>query len=279
MDFKTIKEKISNSINNIKSKFSKDNSSNINDTTKENPNETDGMMSLDDYYSQDTSNNSNSSNIKGMIDNNEKIKKGIEAAKSFISDVNYNPFADQEEVKKVDRKEFKDTWFMILIKIIITLIMIFLAVLCFIMIYKLCYDLLNDTDISSMGGYSDYLVREDNLSPLINENDLIFVKKLEYYEEGDIILYEFAGTSHKIGRIDDIVRGYYIIADNKITAGDYNSEIAMDLVVGKQVYKISNFKGIYDFITSPLAIILLVGIIGSYFYLMSKGKIKDKDAI
>ncbi len=278
MDFQTLKEKISTAVQNIKSKFSKD-SSNVSTSEKSedniNTNE-DGMMSIDDYFAQTPSESTSSRPEKKE---NGALKKGLDAAKSFIGETNYNPFADQEETRKIDKKEFKDNWFKIFIKILIAFIMIFLAVLLAIIIYKFGYDLLHDTDISSMGGYSDFLVPEGNLSPTINENDLIIVQKLEFYEEGDIILYEFAGTSHKIGKVADIVRGYYIVTDNNIKEDDYNSKISEDLVVGKTVKVISNFKGFYNFITSPIAVVLLVVVIASYFYLISKGKVKDNKGI
>lgn len=280
MNFQTIKEKIQNAIQNIKSKFSKDSSNETksNNTYSDNLNTNeDGMMSIDDYFSPDSSKSATSYSSENKTDKTAEstIKKGLEAAKSFINDTNYNPFADQEEIKDVDRKEFKENWFKILIKILITILMIFLAALSALMIYKLGYGLLHNTDISSISGYSDFMVREDNLAPAINENDLIIVKQQEYYEEGDIILYEYAGTSHKIGRVADIIRGYYIITDKNIKAGDYNSKIAENLVIGKEYKTIKNFKGMYDFITSPIAIVLVVGVIAAYFYLMSKGKIKD----
>lgn len=277
MDFQDVKEKIRSIISNIKSKFSK-NDSNENSTTQSNDNNE--MLSIDDYFSPGSSTVKKDS--KPTSKNNggsDILKKSLDAAKTFINSADYNPFADQEEVIKVDRKEFKENWFKIFIKSFIMILMLFLAALCSIMIYKLGYSLLNNTDVTSIGSYSDYLVPEGNLSPTINENDLIIVQNHEFYGIGDIILYEFAGTSHKIGKVTDIIRGYYIITDNNIKVGDYNSKISESLVIGKEVKTIKNFKGIYNFITSPLTIFFAVGLIALYFYLISKGKIKDDKGI
>jgi len=277
MDFQDVKEKILSAINNIKSKFGK-NSSNENSTTQSNDNSE--MLSIDDYFSPGSSTvKKENTPISKDNSGSDILKKGLDAAKTFINSADYNPFADQEEVVKVDRKEFKENWFKIFIKSFIMILMLFLAVLCSIMIYKLGYSLLNNTDITSIGSYSDYIVPESNLSPAINENDLIIVQNHEFYEIGDVILYEFAGTSHKIGRVTDVIRGYYIITDNNIKVGDYNSKISESLVIGKEVKIIKNFKEIYNFITSPLTIFLAVGLIALYFYLISKGKIKDDKGI
>lgn len=262
-------------LENVKTKFKKDDNVSSSNENKD----TDGMMSIDDYFDNGKYLSENSDNKKesnNQYDLKDRLKN---ATKSFVNDVNYNPFSDQEEVLKVDKKEFKDNWFKITVKALVTCIMIFLAVLCFTMIYRLCYSLLNNTETPSFGSYTDYLVPEDNLAPLINENDLIIVKSQEFYDEGDIILYEFAGTSHKIGKVVDSGRGYYIINDNNIKSDSYQSKIDETLVVGKEVKIIKNFSKFYNFVTSPIAIILLVVIIGSYFLLMSLGKVKDKGTI
>lgn len=277
MNFQDIKEKIQSIINNIKSKFSKNHSDETNNTESTNSNE---MLSIDNYFSPSSSTSKSDDNNDTKEKNgSDIIKKSLEAAKTFINSADYNPFADQEEVIKVDRKELKENWFKMFIKFFIMILMLFLAGLCSIVIYKLGYSLLNNTDITSIGSYSDYLVPESNLSPIIKENDLIIVQSHEFYEVGDIILYEFAGTSHKIGKVTDVIRGYYIITDNDIKEGDYNSKISESLVIGKEVKIIRNFKGFYNFITSPFTIVLIVSIIALYFYLISKGKIKDDKGV
>ena len=144
-------DKIKSALGNISSKFSKKQDVG----TEETHSETDGMMSIDDYFdSNGPTTSSYSKPEEKKSDTSDTLKKGIEAAKTFITDTNYNPFADQEIVRKVDKKEFKERWFILLIKGLVTLIMVFLAALCFLMIYKLCYGLLHNTDTSSIGEYT-----------------------------------------------------------------------------------------------------------------------------
>lgn len=226
----------------------------------ENDFDTTGMIKLNDY--------------KGQI-NKTKIKR--KKISNFTSGANYNRFADNKAVKEIDRKEFKRTWHITLIKAIISIIGIFLLLVCSIIIYRTGIDLLNGEEVSNVFGYTDYLVKEDNLSPTINKNDLVIIRIQENYDEGDIILYKFAETSTRLGKIKDVIRDNYIITDNYINEDSYNSRINKDIVIGKEVKTIKNFKTIYNIIVSPFTVIIVLIAVLSYFYILSKGKIKERN--
>jgi len=198
---------------------------------------------------------------------------------SFTSGSHYNRYANDKEVKKIDREEFKRTWHITLIKTLISIVGIFVLAICSIVIYKTGADLLNGNEVADIFGYIDYIVNEDNLSPLINKDDLLIIKKEQTYQEQDIVLYFYKGNSKKLGKIEDIIRNEYIITDNNINKGDYNSQISSELVIGKKVLIIKNFKLIYNIFTSPFTIILLIIITLLYFYMISRGKIKERSIV
>ena len=57
---------------------------------------------------------------------------------------------------------------------------------------------------------------------------------------------------------------------------DNNYEIYREDIIGKATFKISNFEGLYNILTSPFIILIILISTGFYFYLTVKGKIKEE---
>lgn len=185
-----------------------------------------------------------------------------------------NMYANNKSLVKEDFKEVKNRIFSKVINVLIVFVIILLALICALSIYKIGFGLVSQNDISTIGGYSDYLVMEDLMEPTINKYDLVIVKKYDSYSEGDIILYEYATSSHKLGKVKDSNRYYYTVEDR--STGPEGFQTPRETAVGKIIIRLKNFYKIYNTITSPVFVVLLIGIIALYFYLNIKGKVKDE---
>lgn len=152
--------------------------------------------------------------------------------------------------------------------VIIAVFIGFLIILSAFSLYKLCYKLMTNTDYSTLLSYSDFDVIEDNMSPQYQNNDLAIIKKCNFYNSKDIILYK-AKVGYRLGEVADMVGGFYIIKDN-VSEADYENQINPDDIVGKAIHRIKNFASFYEIVTSVYSMILCLLILICYFALSKK---------
>ncbi len=103
-------------------------------------------------------------------------------------------------------------------------------------------------------GYSIFNVATGSMEPVINQNDVIVVKRSDKYEVGDIITFKSDGAyiTHRVVSVN---------GDNFVTKGDANNAkdvaITRKDVIGK-VIKISAKAGIWHkVLTTPTILILI----------------------
>lgn len=153
------------------------------------------------------------------------------------------------------------------IKIIKTIIIVILSILAIFLIYDIyCYmiGILKDTNYPYLFGYTTHNVIEDNMTPNINKNDLIILKKQDYYTSDDIVLFNSNG-SYRIGFIKDTSKGNYIIQDN-INSINEDFIITNNEIIGKEIKNIKNFAKIFNFLTSGYMIGIIFILIGLYIF-------------
>ena len=147
-----------------------------------------------------------------------------------------------------------------ILKGILEIIVFLLAIIGIINLYNMGYKLITDKDIAGFFGLYSYRVNENNLSPDINENDFIIFEKGSNYMVGEYVLYNQSGA-YRIGQISDNSNSVYTIKDNnKVNDNKYTN----DNIVGKSIFTIRNFGKIYDFLISPLMLVIVV--IGMILY-------------
>ena len=147
-----------------------------------------------------------------------------------------------------------------ILKGILAIITFLLAIIGIINLYNMGYKLITNKDIAGFFGLYSYRASENNLSPDINENDFIIFEKGNNYMVGEYVLYNQNGT-YRIGQISDNSNFVYTIKDNnKVNDNKFTN----DNIVGKSIFTIRNFGKIYDFLISPLMLIIVV--IGMILY-------------
>ena len=147
-----------------------------------------------------------------------------------------------------------------ILKGILEIITFLLAIIGIINLYNMGYKLITNKDIAGLFGLYSYRASENNLSPDINENDFIIFEKGNNYMVGEYVLYNQNGT-YRIGQISDNSNFVYTIKDNnKVNDNKFTN----DNIVGKSIFTIRNFGKIYDFLISPLMLIIVV--IGMILY-------------
>ncbi len=147
-----------------------------------------------------------------------------------------------------------------ILKGILEIITFLLAIIGIINLYNMGYKLITNKDIAGFFGLYSYRASENNLSPDINENDFIIFEKGNNYMVGEYVLYNQNGT-YRIGQISDNSNFVYTIKDNnKVNDNKFTN----DNIVGKSIFTIRNFGKIYDFLISPLMLIIVV--IGMILY-------------
>ena len=141
-----------------------------------------------------------------------------------------------------------------ILKGILEIITFLLAIIGIINLYNMGYKLITNKDIAGFFGLYSYRASENNLSPDINENDFIIFEKGNNYMVGEYVLYNQNGT-YRIGQISDNSNFVYTIKDNnKVNDNKFTN----DNIVGKSIFTIRNFGKIYDFLISPLMLIIVV---------------------
>ena len=147
-----------------------------------------------------------------------------------------------------------------ILKGILEIITFLLAIIGIINLYNMGYKLITNKDIAGFFGLYSYRASENNLSPDINENDFIIFEKGNNYMVGEYVLYNQNGT-YRIGQISHNSNFVYTIKDNnKVNDNKFTN----DNIVGKSIFTIRNFGKIYDFLISPLMLIIVV--IGMILY-------------
>lgn len=147
-----------------------------------------------------------------------------------------------------------------ILKGILEIITFLLAIIGIINLYNMGYKLITNKDIAGFFGLYSYRASENNLSPDINENDFIIFEKGNNYMVGEYVLYNQNGE-YRMGQISDNSNFVYTIKDNnKVNDNKFTN----DNIVGKSIFTIRNFGKIYDFLISPLMLIIVV--IGMILY-------------
>lgn len=147
------------------------------------------------------------------------------------------------------------------IKYIVLVIVVLLLALLLIFTVK---SLTSDGEPVEMLGYSFYNVSTGSMRPEIEEGDLVIVKERssDYYEVGMVVTYQISkGTTpvtHKIVSRDGdtiITRG-----TNTETNNRDDEPFHVSLIIGEVVKVVPNFYKFTNFMTSPIGIIVVLGV-------------------
>lgn len=147
-----------------------------------------------------------------------------------------------------------------ILKVILEAVTFILAIIGIINLYNMGYKLIANKDMAGFLGFYSFRASENNLTPDINENDFIIFEKEDNYMVEDYVLYSQNG-SYRIGQIYDNSNFNYTIKDNNKI---YDNKLSNDNIVGKNIFIIRNFGKVYDFIISPLMLVIVV--IGMIIY-------------
>ena len=138
--------------------------------------------------------------------------------------------------------------------VLIIMISILLIVLNAIILYN---KFILKKDLMSFGGYSMLVVVSGSMEPEIETDDLIIIKKVDEYEENDIVTYQKNNhlITHRIVRIEE---------DKIYTKGDHNNTedepITADCIQGKVVKNVKAIGKLWNthIITTAIVIILVI---------------------
>jgi len=104
-------------------------------------------------------------------------------------------------------------------------------------------------------GYAGAIVSSGSMEPAVSVNDLIIIKGLDFYAEGDIVTYFSERGSlitHRVKSVSD--NGYVLQGDsNNVSDG----EISRQRIIGRVVFIAPGVGGIVNWITSPVSIVLM----------------------
>ena len=124
----------------------------------------------------------------------------------------------------------------------------------------------DNTNVSSLAGYTPMIVQSDSMAPTFYAGDLIFIKKCDTsaLKEGDIITFhtiienEYALNTHRIESIteENGIRSY-------VTKGDNNEMSDMHVIsdgdiVGKYLGKLSRFGKVMEFLSSSVGFLVVI---------------------
>lgn len=150
-----------------------------------------------------------------------------------------------------------------ILKGILEAVTFILAIIGIINLYNMGYKLITNKDMAGFLGFYSFRANENNLSPNINENDFIIFEKEESYIVGDYVLYNQNGQ-YRIGQINDNSNFVYTVKDNNKV---YDNKLTNENIVGKNMFKINNFGKVYDFLISPIMLVIVVIGLILYFIL------------
>lgn len=138
-----------------------------------------------------------------------------------------------------------------------------LLILGFLLVFTI-KSLTSDGEPVQVLGYSFYNVTTGSMRPDIEEGDLVIVKKRssDYYEVGMVVTYQISkGTTpvtHKIVSRDGntiVTRG-----TNTETNNRNDDPFDVSLIIGEVVNVIPAFYKFTNFMTSPIGIVIVLGI-------------------
>ena len=124
----------------------------------------------------------------------------------------------------------------------------------------------DNTNVSSLAGYTPMIVQSESMAPTFYAGDLIFIKKCDTsaLKEGDIITFhtiienEYALNTHRIESIteENGIRSY-------VTKGDNNEISDMHVIsdgdiVGKYLGKLSRFGKVMEFLSSSVGFLIVI---------------------
>ena len=124
----------------------------------------------------------------------------------------------------------------------------------------------DNTNISSLAGYTPMIVQSDSMAPTFYAGDLIFIKKCDTsaLNEGDIITFhtiinnEYALNTHRIESIteENGIRSYVTKGDNNDIADVH--VISDGDIVGKYLGKLSRFGKVMEFLSSSVGFLVVI---------------------
>ena len=164
------------------------------------------------------------------------------------------------------------------IKAIKGMLLVILAILSIFLIYDIyCFmiGMLKDTDYPFLFGYTTHHVIEDNMSPDINKNDLLIIKKQDFYSSDDIVLFNSNG-GYRIGFIKDTPKVEIskllrktvkaIFQARRKNIKNKNFKITGNQIIGKETKNIKGFAKIFNFLTSGYMIGIIFVFVGLYIF-------------
>lgn len=159
------------------------------------------------------------------------------------------------------------------LKTIVDILTILVFIVLVLIIYSKVKMMFKGENYFDFFGYSIFNVATGSMEPVINQNDVIVVKKSDKYEVNDIITFksDTAYITHRIVAVND---GSYV------TKGDANNAkdvaITEDKIIGK-VIKISSKAGIWHkVLTTPTILILIFTTLILFDFAFSYKGMKEK---
>jgi hypothetical protein len=122
-------------------------------------------------------------------------------------------------------------------------------------IYCVVYRASNESDFAYLGDYTTFVNTEDNLSPDYEKNDLIIVRRENYYSMSQVVVYKL-NASYRLGKIVKTTTSKYYIADSMNTDLDQLQEFKYDDIVGSVYTRIAGVGAIFKFLTSVASLII-----------------------
>lgn len=143
----------------------------------------------------------------------------------------------------------------LLITMIVTIFFVTIA------IYNLGYTTFYKTDNSYLLGYTSYKVNNDTYKPEFNNNDVLILKTESNYAENTTVVINNKGTT-EIATIDWNDINTYTVSDKLGNKHEVNS----DSIIGRYIINLHWFSAIFKIITSPYMFIVLIILVGAYFF-------------
>ena len=105
-------------------------------------------------------------------------------------------------------------------------------------------------------GYSCAVINSGSMQPTISVSDLLIIKGLDFYQEGDVVTYVSDSGSMVTHRIVTVSQ------DGYITQGDANNvpdkKIDKQRILGKVVFVLSGANRILKWVVLPMIVIFIV---------------------
>lgn len=162
-----------------------------------------------------------------------------------------------------------------IIKYFMIVLVSFIAGIC---IYMAVTVKLTSESIPMPLGFGAVIANGDSMAPVIEDNDLVFIKKKETFSPGDIVLYE-KNKSFYISRIENINdTALSVKSDNR---SSQNAPISSGNVKGTVIHIMKNGGLLADITSSPYVLvgilILLLCLIEASYYSRYAAKKKKED--